>query len=800
MRKTKISSTSMSMFGAATANFYPNLFGTPAADIAKAIAFKAKDCNKMIVDEFYEEDGIGCDPSEEFEGKYEIYVPKEELVPEEFFKANNIDKFVNESIHELKSQVAQGLYPEGSIQRTMVDYMIQGLEGIKNRDLVLGTNGYDSLNYPGGGIESKFANYTLIPKLTKEVEKDGEIVVQYPEGFAEEDEKSLDYFFRPRSDQEMAKYTNEELQEAADKVNFGGFNRIGIEYTNTLTDIHNLTAMQDLDPTQKEAIKNKLFEEMDKAEAEMRKAMQVSDNDPVALRMFNDNEGQFSDTISRGGRSFVGNIQSFDMFKEYLDAGFDVQGIAEYKELALSAKSTYDTINGLSKDTATNLGDLNAALKELSDAVDKLPPKGSDENARKQWYDNIAAKIEKVNQEYEKTGGKLEFVNKEFPMPDENMEDKKELARLKKDRNDYIANWESSKKKQAQCFTKEGDYGRRFSKLNNQLKGYLDGFGKHTTAERRASMSEIMHEVTEMMSGMGKEVTELKNSEPSMSDNLKNAIDKVADLSKPEKKTTPKNFYEALRDLKVAADRDGNPKLAEWADNNLNYYENRMGEMGKKGVLLDEPLEAQRAAINNPDGKKIDAALAKFDTQRSKIFGGWGQAHGKETQEHKDLREAAEELVRAKEELNNIKDKSSVEWIEKASEVMRLTGNVKDLSETYVGKKNSIVVSPAGRDRLQGAKDLAAEADAYRITLRKQIDANRRYKDILDGPKAPQNELEANAPRNERKSVKTNIGKLRQEMQAENEMANPGAGRKTVHERTHSVPKKEEVKGRMSKV
>lgn len=169
MPDTKMTYSDINKFANSVNEFYAGLYGTPAEEITQEIRSKLLDMNY----DYYSEDEI--DPQENYEevdGRYRALTQgKKDPVTEERLKERNIDQFCNEKIEQLKAGIDQNLYPEESYQRVMVDYMIDGLENIRNREIVMDPdNNPEAKNMPGFSISDKVANYSLVPKLTKEVE------------------------------------------------------------------------------------------------------------------------------------------------------------------------------------------------------------------------------------------------------------------------------------------------------------------------------------------------------------------------------------------------------------------------------------------------------------------------------------------------------------------------------------------------------------------------------------------------------------------------------------------------------
>ena len=128
---------------------------------------------------------------------------------------------------------------------------------------------------------------------------------------------------RPRLDQESAKYSIAELQESADKVNFGGFTAAAAEYQNTIQDVNRLMAMKEPStPEQERILKDSLLLSIRNAKNEMSKAMEADPGDEVAVRMFG-NANQMADSLTSEGRGFARNKAELTDYENYLCSGID---------------------------------------------------------------------------------------------------------------------------------------------------------------------------------------------------------------------------------------------------------------------------------------------------------------------------------------------------------------------------------------------------------------------------------------------------------------------------------------------
>ena len=161
-------------FASTVANYYAPLFGTPAAEVAHQIAVRFNDGYKIRLNP-----GEPCPagmnlipaPGEEYGSENSFAEPERGTgVSEEIIERNGLDELAEDSLETLKQGIKDGYYPEGSVTRTIVDYMIHNLEAFQRRELAFSdhiiTNGNE---FPGIDIASKTANYEFIPLLSTTV-------------------------------------------------------------------------------------------------------------------------------------------------------------------------------------------------------------------------------------------------------------------------------------------------------------------------------------------------------------------------------------------------------------------------------------------------------------------------------------------------------------------------------------------------------------------------------------------------------------------------------------------------------
>ena len=116
---------------------------------------------------------------------------------------------------------------------------------------------------------------------------------------------------------------------------------------------------------------------------------------------------------------------------------------------------------------------------------------------------------------------------------------------------------------------------------------------------------------------------------------------------------------------------------------------------GKCKKKVDQILEANHI----DDMTEVKGALAQFNTKRSSIF------RGRESKEHAELREAAENYVKAFEKYQQSIDKSPEERLVAMAELQGASKHMARMAEDYEDKKGT-VNTPAGLARLRGAMNL----------------------------------------------------------------------------------------------
>ena len=221
--KTKVNE--VTGLAASVGNFYTMFAGTPVADIIYDINHTLYDMNRNAdVDEMFDME----------EAEEDAWIPIENVeshgnagLEDKTFREKSTDLRINSLIDRIDLHMDH--YPEGTIERDMLEYTRWGLDKLRNRELVFSVQSREDQNeLPAMDVMSKFANYSFIPKL--------------PEGIKEHlPQDNINYFFSVNDDQEKrAKYTKDELQESADNLHFSDIYKAGRRYADTLIEVNNL--------------------------------------------------------------------------------------------------------------------------------------------------------------------------------------------------------------------------------------------------------------------------------------------------------------------------------------------------------------------------------------------------------------------------------------------------------------------------------------------------------------------------------------------------------------------------------
>ena len=215
-----------------------------------------------------------------------------------------------------------------------------------------------------------------------------------------------------------------------------------------------------------------------------------------------------------------------------------------------------------------------------------------------------------------------------------------------------------------------------------------------------------------------------------MSGQLKNAIDAAVNLG-DSRANSPIEFHEALKKVEEAADKTGNTEIGNWCRNKSAYFGNRMKELESRGVSSDLTLDYQRQASREGRKDYLDSSLKMFNTKRSKVFGkGENKELGKESPEHKALREAAEKLLENKKKLDAMEDKNSINYRTAASELIKDSQKVQRLALKCLQEKNLSAITGAGGQRLNGALLIRREAKLIEASLTKEVEMINRYMEM----------------------------------------------------------------------
>ncbi|MCR5178933.1 MAG: hypothetical protein K6C95_08125 [Lachnospiraceae bacterium] len=716
MPNTKMVARDFQMFAGELCTLYSPLFGTPAAEIARRMNERLWDSLTYTVDGDVEVESASVEELED--GRYKVSLMNKAPIPEEVIRASGLDEDVNEAVDELEKGIRDGLYPDGSYQRVMVDHMLAGLKAIQRRDLI-----YDVLTnpnadeIPGATVDRKTANYTFIPNLLKKAtDENGNEIEVFPEGFAEDDPE---HAFVPRDDiKTSGKHTPEEFQVAAENINYAGLGRSAESYTTSVMEALDLaTLKKPRDAEQEQIIRQSILTNIDYVRQQINKARHADPTDPKNRVIFNDQLKKLDDTIYSDLRGLGGDLEKLDRFEKYLRSGLPVAGYREYKNMWDTAFNLKGLITRLDEET-TGLENFVQAARDLDTRLEQLPQENSTAEQRKVWQDGVRDAMERYQKELKKIDpAKIRF--------NENVSE--DIQKIRKD-------W----------FKKGETLDNESRNIQTHLKN-IEDLGANNIAQRREYVRGMMISMADGMSSISRELKEQVKGIRTDDKDFRDAVDKVIMAGDPANNVSPQRFAQAMSRLQVCATTENETKLANWVSKQRAWFDNRLKEAETKGVMPDEPLYLQVRVDERNQRERLDNAFAMFNTKRSRIFG-----KDKETTEHKEAREAAEELIKARNELRAMRDnEGSEEWKKKAEEVMEKSQKASGLALFYMNekKRKNEGRSPAGQERIAGAAFLYREAEITRAMIKKRIMANEKYAQMEQKTLAVQQKLDPDAPR-----------------------------------------------------
>lgn len=459
---------------------------------------------------------------------------------------------------------------------------------------------------------------------------------------------------------------------------------------------------------------------------EMNKAIDAGTDDPVVLRMFDDNPGNAQDVISgdpKKGRSFGGNIRAINEYKKFIQSGLPPIGYGEHKKM-LGAISLLENDLRNKENIVANLEDLQKAVKEAHTRLENIPQPGSGPAECKAWQDSVKESLEKISTEYEKIENNLQFKEKKFPEIEES--DPVKRQQLIEQRKEEIKAWERDKSDCRKEITGESSLTCTKDWINDIRKKYISDIthlGERTIKERQQYTDSKMKGLVNEMDSMSKELSAFAK-EKNLSPALKAALNKAAMMGNSDYAYSPEAFSGALANVQTEAGLTGNTEIVDWVKRNKAIVDNRARELKNLGVMTDQSLNLQRRANLRAGKERIQGSITMFNTKRSGIF-------KDETTEHRNLRIAAENLERAKNELKNMKvDMNDPNWKKKAEEVMKYAEKTSDMALEYVEKKKWAAGTKAGKQRMAGASALFQESRYMRANLQKKLAAHERYRQM----------------------------------------------------------------------
>ena len=794
---TNMRACDIKMFGKSVNSFYPALYGTPAANVAINITKKLQD---LITFHTSEVPDYAENVEEDIDGGYLVQLSSGEKIPEERLQESGIDKDINDALQTLRTSVAENAYPAGSLTRTMVDYMINGLERLRRRDLLVNVDeNPEAAPLVGTDVAYKTAEYTIVPKLyihhvQPGAGENGQDIVTdiFPDDFAEDE---INYEIIHRMDQtDHATYSLGELQESAGRLNFSNVHDAALSLSESESNMYNMLTGPS-EPTAQELaqLKNTVITNLDSLRSEMDRALEVPQNDQVGLRLYGDNPNRMNAILTDdpNGRGYRNNIQDMDNYRHYLTSGLPVLGYFEYQQMLHDLEIAKNTCSDYGNILSNGDGFINLT-NQLYDRLKDIPAEPAGvavwrndvSSLMNQWltsWMNLTVDMQ-FNQERENQvaqarndkadrQARADDYNAQYeaiPADDQNRAAEKAdlLARRNEMRSQVsqldstIRNWETAKNRVRESLT-TGTIHNIAGNVSRTYMTDLNHLGERTKRERTEYVTAMLDSMMKNMDDMADDLTGFMNDRNRMmSPGLQAVIDKTVRYADRNTLCGPESFVRQLEQIKTEIGKENtaghhqNDDIKEWADKQITYFNNRILEAKSKGILTDDSLLYQKNLRLRQNGDNLNAALNQFNSRRSSWYRlGWSNHYsrefGVETQEHIMLRVAATRLGEMKGELAAInKEQHPEAWRNKLIDMQRQSLTVARCAREYMKKKNFHRPSGNGGTRYDGAARLYAEAEMMFLDYKTQCAMFDRYRGL--GQVAQQYQQDAAARVNRR--------------------------------------------------
>ena len=566
-----------------------------------------------------------------------------DVITEEILREKGYDLVVNQTLEALHKEIETGKIKPGTVQYTTANYVIDSLDDLRRREYIGSDWNKEKKYFPGFRISQKIANYNLMPKLEgfKKVKVGDEITYEFPEGYAEDEER-----FHVRQDlvEGKGKHTREEMDEAAERVNYDGFTSATAEYMKVLRQLDNMIGVQPPETQeQEEILRESLRTAAQRLKMEVEAAQATDPDDPVALRFFDDSKDQLLDSMTKdpkNGRSMTRDMARVDEYLGYLDSGLPLAGYPDYLELI----------------------DVAGELEREAVSYREKPIHG---------LDNLKEKSHKLQE-------KLKAI------PRDPAQTQQWLSEVRSGFEDCIRTYEAIPEKERDETLKS-----RFDKLTKETLPMMDHLGDKNIGIKRRHTMEIVEGMSKDMTTITGELKEVSDSSGDLSQDLSEAINRAVEAGDPTHTDGPRKYLEELDQVYEEAKKTNKTELMEFVSKNRAYFANRLEQAKGRGVMEDASLDLQREVmelrmraqgIQKGETAKtpLQQALDRFHTKRAGIF-------SRESEEHKQLGTETFKLSKNME----IFDKDLNAVYENHEKMMKLKkGFTSELAKKYMGLKS----------------------------------------------------------------------------------------------------------------
>jgi len=499
--------------------------------------------------------------------------------------------------------------------------------------------------------------------------------------------------------------TEGELEGAFEDANLINIFNASLDYSNKYKELMQRLKKGPLTVDEEEIFRAELIEVQNNLNDELLEGLEAN-IDPNILYITGGNEDDYNDMVY-GDKGFAYQKDILELERAYLKNGFPVAGISDFDKLVSQIKyvnKAYEIIDKgfiLSDDIKKAHGEINEALKSLEKSSFKT------DLERNAFTENLEEKVKVLSE-------KLIEFGKTNPAKNPNANDIQYNSAL--------------------------NQLKPYGELITALYSLKDTYILHFKLGDQRKIRELMSQRDDAFFDVATCIKDSENDLIKVRKELKklggyqdiiHSLDKAIEKCSNKKNTVvdiQKSMSEAVNNAGIAKSKKKDDKLnsivIQLENIVTNFIFRKMAAINS-GLDAGRNIYGQTLEISRKGENRLDSELTKFNTKRSIIFGKGEEGRGKESPEHKKLREEAETLQNMRDDLlNSGKYKTIEEWNDQARKVVEQAEKVMTAGKDYLDKKGYSANTPAGFDRMMGAIGIRREASLLGQSILKSVELN----------------------------------------------------------------------------